>query len=255
MKQREEGTIRIAAVGDLHIQESSEGMIKPALTKVNYEADALLLAGDLTHHGRLEEAAVLLMELSEIEIPIVAVLGNHDFHDGAEGELAKMFTAYGVHVLDGGALELGIGESTLGLTGTKGFGGGFGMRTIPDFGEKILRQMYREAVSEADKLREGLDSLQTDLKVVVLHYAPVRETLQGEPLEIYPFLGTSLLAEPVDQAGADLVVHGHAHHGFETASTTGGVPVRNVAMPLLGQPYRIFRLASKPSQTTSEQLR
>ncbi|MCL4499808.1 MAG: metallophosphoesterase [Chloroflexi bacterium] len=234
--------VNVAAVGDLHIQETSEGMIKPALTRVNKEADLLILAGDLTHHGRLEEAAVLLKELADIDIPIVGVLGNHDFHDGNESELSMLLSGYGIHMLDGGAIELEINGVTIGLTGSKGFGGGFGVRMIPDFGETTLRKMYQEAMFEASKIGEGLDSLETDFKVVVLHYAPIRETLQGEPLEIYPFLGTSLLAEQIDHRGADLVVHGHAHHGFEAATTAGGVPVRNVAMPILGRPYIIYRL-------------
>ncbi|MHB0977496.1 MAG: metallophosphoesterase family protein [Candidatus Aquicultorales bacterium] len=234
--------VRIAAVGDLHVQETSEGMVKPALMRVNEEADCLLLTGDLTHHGRLEEGAVLLRELSAVDVPIIAVLGNHDFHDGNEHELAKLLQGYGVIVLDGGAIHLAIDGVTVGFTGTKGFGGGFGMRTIPDFGERILRTMYREAMGEAAKIGEGLEALEADYRIVILHYAPVRETLQGEPLEIYPFLGTSLMAEPVDRFGADLVLHGHAHHGLETATTARGIQVRNVAMPLLGRPYRVYRL-------------
>ncbi|MCL5291036.1 MAG: metallophosphoesterase [Actinobacteria bacterium] len=225
------------------MQEISAGMIKPALNRVNEEADMLILTGDLTQHGRLGEAAVLLRELSTVDVPIVAVLGNHDFHDGNEGNFAMLLAGYGVIILDGGAIELSINGLTVGLTGTKGFGGGFGMRTIPDFGEQIFKNMYREASFEAAKIGEGLESLETDFKVVVLHYSPVRETLQGEPLEIYPFLGTSILAEPIDRYGADLVIHGHAHHGSEISRTAGGIPVRNVAMPLLGRPYRIYHLA------------
>lgn len=242
--KRGTGTVRIAAIGDLHVQEISEGMVKPAFSRVNEEADALVLAGDLTHHGRLAEGAVLLRELSSIDIPIIAVLGNHDFHDANEREFSMLLSGYGVKVLDGGAIEIKLGGQSVGFTGTKGFGGGFGLRTIPDFGEQIYRSMYREAMLEAAKIGEGLEYLDTDYRVVVLHYSPVRETLQGEPLEIYPFLGTSILAEPIDRHGADLVLHGHAHHGSETAKTPRGVPVRNVAMPLLGRPYRILELGA-----------
>ncbi len=242
------GTVRIAAIGDLHVQEISEGMVKPALSRVNEEADVLVLAGDLTHHGRLAEGAVLLRELSAIDIPIVAVLGNHDYHDANEREFSMLLAGYGVKVLDGGAIEMRIGNRSVGFAGTKGFGGGFGLRTIPDFGERIYRSMYREAMLEAAKIGEGLEYLETDYRVVVLHYSPVRETLQGEPLEIYPFLGTSILAEPIDRHGADLVLHGHAHHGSETAKTPRGVPVRNVSMPLLGRPYRVLELGANPSR-------
>lgn len=234
--------IRIAAVGDLHVQEVSEGMIKPALSRVNQEADILILAGDLTHHGRLSEAAVLLRELSTIDIPIIAVLGNHDYHDGSEGDFSLMLSGYGVKVLDGGSVEFKVNGETVGLTGTKGLGGGFGIRTIPDFGERIYRHLFQEARLEAEKIGGGLERMQTDYKVVAIHYAPIRETLQGEPLEIYPFLGTSILAEPIDRYGADLIIHGHAHHGSETARTARGIPVKNVAMPLLGRPYRVFQL-------------
>ncbi|HET6950960.1 MAG TPA: metallophosphoesterase [Acidimicrobiales bacterium] len=235
---------RIAAVGDLHVGPDSVGRVSAGLTHVAERADVLLLAGDLTRHGATGEAELVAGELAAVALPIVAVLGNHDHHEGEPEQVAAVLREAGVTVLDGTATVVDTGGSTLGIAGAKGFGGGFAGACATAFGEPAMKAFVAEARAEATRLHAALSGLhgRCDRTVALLHYSPVEETLRGERLELYPFLGSYLLAEAVDTAGADLIVHGHAHHGTERGVTPGGVRVRNVAQPVIGHAYRVFDL-------------
>jgi Icc-related predicted phosphoesterase len=233
--------MRIAATADLHFVPSSQTVLRDQLNQVRDEADMLVLAGDLTNYGQPAEMEVLLNAIVRLRVPTVAVLGNHDYESGLEQELMHMMTAEGIKVLDGSAYE----RDGVGFAGTKGFVGGFGRGVLTAFGEPEVKTFVRASIDEALKLERGLSQLRTSKRVVVLHYSPIAETANGEPREIFPFLGTSRLAEVIDRHGADLVLHGHAHHGTLEGKTTAGVPVRNVAITLLQAQnppavYRIF---------------
>ena len=233
--------MRIAAVADLHYTPQSYDKIREPMMRVRDEADVLVLAGDLTNYGRPAEMDSLLTMLVRLRIPIVAVLGNHDFESGQQEELLKMMTGEGVKVLDGSGYE----RAGVGFAGTKGFLGGFGRGTLTAFGEPEVKSFVQVSVDEAMKLERAMSQLRTERRVVVVHYAPISATVQGEPLEIYPYLGNSRLSEVVDRHGANLMLHGHAHHGSPDGKTTGGIPVHNVALPILQTsglttPYRLF---------------
>jgi Icc-related predicted phosphoesterase len=215
---------------------------------VKESADMLLIAGDLTDYGRPDEAQVLARELSAMRIPVVAVLGNHDVESGKESEVTQVLADAGVVVLDGDAREiLGVG-----IAGVKGFGGGFGKRALAPWGEAIVKLFVREAVEEALKLEKALARLRTQRLIVLLHYSPVQQTVEGEPQEIYPFLGSSRLEDPINRYPVSLVFHGHAHQGQPEGTTTGGVPVYNVSMSLLTRafpdrpPFRLFEVPAGP---------
>jgi Icc-related predicted phosphoesterase len=222
--------IRVAAAGDLHCRDIDHGRFRQFVKQVNDEADILLLCGDLTDHGRPEEAAVLAEELSALRVPAVAVLGNHDYECGKETELVHALQKVNVRCLDGDAY---VFEKTLGIAGVKGFGGGYGRATLQAFGEGHTKAFVQEAVSEALKLEMALGRMDLPKKIVIMHYSPVVETIEGENPEIRAFLGSSRLSRPVDDYGADAVFHGHAHHGSLRGRTEKGIPVFNVAMPLL----------------------
>jgi uncharacterized protein len=233
--------MRIAAVADLHFSPQAYDRIRDPMNRVRDEADVLVLAGDLTNFGKREEMESLLNALVRLRIPIVAVLGNHDYESGQASELMQMMTAEGVKVLDGTAYE----RDGVGFAGTKGFIGGFGRGLLTAFGEPEVKQFVQAGIDEALKLERALAQLRTEKRVIVLHYAPIAQTVQGEPSEIYPFLGSSRLIEVVDRHGANLVVHGHAHHGSPEGKTTAGIPVYNVALHILqsldsAKPYRVF---------------
>jgi Icc-related predicted phosphoesterase len=234
--------VRFAAVADLHFgrHEPAEAL-KPLLEDIAARADALLLCGDLTDHGQPDEARTLARELRQrLRIPIVAVLGNHDHESLQAAELRSILTDAGVTVLDGEACEvLGVG-----VAGVKGFCGGFGARTLGAWGEAMIKQFVQEAISEALKLETALARLATPHRLAMLHYAPVVSTVEGEPLEIYPFLGSSRLEEPLGRYPVTAVFHGHAHHGRPEGRTSRGVPVYNVSLPLLRrvQPEQPFRV-------------
>ena len=234
--------IRIAAVGDVHVAEDSDERFEPWIESVHAEADALLLAGDLTRSGRPAEGARLARELSRIKIPVVAVLGNHDYQMDGDREITGMLRDAGVHVLEGSSVVIPVGPLKLGVAGTKGFGGGFAGACGSDFGEPEMKAFIRYSKRLADTLRVELAKLETDVRVALVHYAPVADTLEGERREIYPFLGSYLLAEAVDASGADLVLHGHAHAGREVGVTPRGIPVRNVARHVIRRPYKIYQL-------------
>ncbi len=234
--------IRIAAVGDVHAQTGNVQMLNAGFAAIHTKADVLAIAGDLTAHGLAKEAGELVYALKDVKIPVIVVLGNHDYHMGQQGDIRRVLEKGGITVLDGETTVIEAGGFRAGFIGTKGFGGGFGIRALPDFGEAIFREMYREGVKEAERIRHGLETLTTDFRIVLLHYSPIKDTLFGEPPEVYAFLGASIMAEPIDKLGADLVLHGHAHYGTEKGMTAGGVPVRNVAMPTMGRPYSIYPL-------------
>lgn len=232
--------IRVAAVGDIHAGEDSAETLHEHLASVPERADVLLVAGDLTKSGRLPEAEVLCSELQALDVQTVAVLGNHDHHSNQPERITEMLRDVGVVVLEGDAAQIDTVNGTVGIAGVKGFGGGFAGANGTDFGEPEMKAFIRHTKERADALEQALASLRTSVRIAITHYSPVRETLQGEPLEIYPFLGSYLLAEAVDRVGADLVVHGHAHRGSEHGITPGGVNVRNVAQPVIRQGYAVY---------------
>jgi Icc-related predicted phosphoesterase len=235
--------IRIAAVGDVHVGLDSAGRLRPGLDGLADRADLLLLAGDLTHRGRPEEAGVLVGELDGVGVPVVAVLGNHDYHTDQEAAVTEVLERAGIRVLEGDAVVVSSGGRRVGVAGSKGFGGGFAGACASDFGEPEMRTFVGTTKRLAKGLEQALDGLDADRRIALLHYSPVAETLAGETPEIFAFLGSYLLAEAVDRAGADLVLHGHAHRGSRSGTTPGGVPVRNVAAPVIGAPYELFCFA------------
>jgi Icc-related predicted phosphoesterase len=235
--------IRIAAVGDLHYGEGSQGILRPGLEHLPDRADLLLLAGDLTRRGKPEEVQILADELRGVPIPMIAVLGNHDYHAGREAEVRRVLEAAGVRVLEGEGTIVDVDGVRVAIAGTKGFGGGFRGAHGSDFGEPEMKAFVGHTKKLSDRLEEALTGLDdADLRIALLHYSPIEGTLEGERLEIYPFLGSYLMAEAVDNAGADLVLHGHAHHGSEKGRTPAGIPVRNVAQPLIRHAYNVYTL-------------
>src|ERR1700694_1286623 len=236
-----QNAMRIAATADIHFSPSLHNVLHDQLSRVRDEADVLVLAGDLTNYGQPEEMEPLLNVVVRSRVPLVAVLGNNDYESGKQAELMRMMTAAGIKVLDGSAYE----RDGVGFAGTKGFVGGFGRGMLTAFGEPEIKTFVRAGIDEAVKLERAMSQLRTQKRVVVLHYSPIAATVEGEAPGIFPFRGTSRLAEVVDRHGADLVLHGHAHHGKLDGKTTGGVPVHNVAITLLQSQtpstvYRIF---------------
>lgn len=221
--------MRVAAVGDVHCAKISSGQLQRLFGAVASHADVLLLCGDLTQEGRPEEALVLAGELKAAEVPVLAVLGNHDFEADAPGAVTEILEAAGVVVLDGRAWE----KDGVGFAGVKGFGGGFGEGSLAPWGEPTLKRFVEETIGEALKLERALASLRTSRRVAFMHYAPIAATIAGEPNEIWPFLGSSRLEEPLDRYQVGATFHGHAHRGTLEGRTRGGRPVYNVALPLL----------------------
>ena len=249
-----ESVVRVAALADLHCTKTSQGAFQPLFARITDAADILLLAGDLTDYGLPDEAQVLAKELTALRVPAAAVLGNHDMESGKSDEVRKIVSDAGVTMLDGDACEL----KGVGIAGVKGFGGGFGQRALGPWGETIIKQFVREAVDEALKLEAAFARLRrTGSLIALLHYSPVAATVEGEPLEIYPFLGSSRLEEPIGRYPVSLVLHGHAHRGQLQGATKGGVPVYNVSMPLLTRtfadrpPFRVFEVKVADSAQTA----
>jgi Icc-related predicted phosphoesterase len=251
--------VRVGAVGDLHYTKTSQGVLQSVFEQAGRLADVLLLAGDLTDFGHVEEAHVLARDLkATVKIPVVAVLGNHDYEAGKAAEVADVMREAGVTVLDGDACEV----RGVGVGGTKGFLGGFGRGTLEAWGEVEVKRLVKAAVDEALKLERALTRLRTPSKVALVHYAPVRTTVEGEPPEIWAFLGCGRLEEPINRYGVTAVVHGHAHRGAAEGRTTTGIPVYNVALPLLrrtrpdGPPLRVLELpageAAAPSSAVPQ---
>ncbi len=244
--------VRLAAVGDLHYGKGSRGSLQPLCAAlVKAEADILLLLGDLTDYGLPDEAAELARELvGGVKIPIVAVLGNHDFESGAVNDVSRILTDAGIHLLDGATVEI----QGIGFAGVKGFAGGFGRGVLGPWGEEIVKRFVHEAVNEALKLESALARLRTETRIALLHYAPIAETVEGEPREIWPYLGCGRLEEPLSRYQVTAVFHGHAHHGAAQGTTSNGTPVYNVSLPLLmaenpEQPMRVLDVPRSPSST------
>jgi len=233
--------IRVAAVGDLHVGDECAVAVPMAeLAHVAEDADVLLLAGDLTKCGSHAEAACLARTIAAVGVPVLGVLGNHDYQSDEAPAVAAVLREAGMHLLEDGPRVVDVRGARIGIAGSKGFGGGFLGACGSDFGEPEMKAFIRTTQTLAAKLERDLAGLDADVRIAVLHYSPIPETLQGERLEIYPFLGSYLLAEAIDRAGADLVVHGHAHGGTERGVTPGGVPVRNVAQPVLKRAYAVY---------------
>jgi Icc-related predicted phosphoesterase len=223
------GMVRVAAMGDVHCTRTSSGTLAPLFMEAAEQADVLLLAGDLTDYGLPEEARVLARELSGVKIQVLAVLGNHDCESGKEEEVVQILSEAGVRLLDGDAVEI----DGVGFAGVKGFGGGFGRRTLEPWGEAATKAFVHEAIGETLKLERALARLRTPQRVALLHYAPVEATVEGEPREIFPFLGSSRLEEPLNRYQVTMAFHGHAHRGAPEGRTSTGIPVFNVALPLM----------------------
>ncbi|MEV5518035.1 metallophosphoesterase [Streptomyces flaveolus] len=239
--------IRVAAVGDIHMGLDSQGLLRPAFETLPDCADLLLLAGDLTRHGTPEEARVVAREVRGLPVPVVAVLGNHDHHDEQPEKVTAILQDAGVTVLEGEATVVECAGNRVGIAGTKGFGGGFVGRSAGEFGEPVMKEFVRTTRRSADSLHAALKELDDQgcaVRVALTHFSPVADTLAGEPPEIHPFLGSYLLAEAIDTAGADLAVHGHAHLGTEHGMTSGGVRVRNVAQPVIRRAFNVYQLGA-----------
>jgi Icc-related predicted phosphoesterase len=237
--------MRVAAVADVHCKKSSQGAFQALFAAMAGAADVILLCGDVTDLGLAEEARVLVKELASAgTTPVVAVLGNHDYESGEVDQVMSILGEAGVSVLDGGAVEI----QGVGFAGAKGLGGGFGQRALQPWGEDIMKRFVREAIDEALKIETALAKLRTAQQVVALHYSPIRDTVEGEPPEIFAFLGSSRLEEPLLRYPVSVVFHGHAHRGRPEGRTRNGVPVYNVCLPLLGdldreRPFRVVDLA------------
>jgi Icc-related predicted phosphoesterase len=249
--------VRIAAMSDVHVTKTSQGTLAPYVAQVAERADVLVLCGDLTDYGLPEEGRVLVKELALLRLPIIAVLGNHDYEADRQQELIQMLTDAGVTLLDGESYE----THGIGFAGVKGFCGGFGRGVLGSWGEPAVKAFVKEAVDEALKLETALARLRTPHKIGVLHYAPVRATVEGEPLEIFPYLGCGRLEEPLTRYRVDAVFHGHAHNGTLEGHLANGTPVYNVAMPLFKRrvpdqpPFRIVEIdtdAPAPGVETEE---
>jgi Icc-related predicted phosphoesterase len=250
--------VRVAAVSDIHYSKDSHGVMQPLFAQITESADVLVIAGDLTDYGLPEEAKVLARDLTTtVQVPIVAVLGNHDYESGQEAELLKIMSDAGVKMLDGDTFE----THGVGFAGVRGFCGGFGRGALGAWGEPIIKQFVHEAVNEALKLEAALARLHTDHRIAILHYAPIRDTVDGEPLEIYPFLGSSRLEEPLSRFEVTAVFHGHAHKGKPEGTTSKGIPVFNVAYPVLKACYpdrpafKLFEVrTAKPADVADPQI-
>ena len=243
--------VRVAAVGDIHYSRASRGAIQPIFDNIGQRADILVLCGDLTDYGLPEEAQTLASDLrATVSIPIVAVLGNHDFESGQADEVRQVMTEAGVTVLQGDSCEI----KGIGFAGVKGFAGGFGRGALGPWGEPAIKAFVNEALSEALQLETALARLRTPHRIAVLHYAPIQATVEGEPPAIFPWLGCGRLEEPLNRLPVTAVVHGHAHHGAPEGRTTAGLPVYNVSLSLLRAtfpdqpPYRVLEIPVTPAE-------
>ncbi|HYT68064.1 MAG TPA: metallophosphoesterase [Vicinamibacterales bacterium] len=248
--------VRIAAIGDLHYGRTTPpGSLQPLFAQINDSADILVLCGDLTDYGLAEEARALVKELTPtVKIPIVTVLGNHDYESNQQSEIFQILKDAGIATLDGETTEI----HGIGFAGIKGFAGGFGRRALGPWGEEIIKRFVHEAVDEALKLESALARLRNDRIIVLLHYAPIQGTVDGEPCDIYPFLGCSRLEDPITRFPVSAVFHGHAHHGAAEGRTRTNVPVYNVSATLMREvfperPFRLFEIG--PTQPATAERR
>jgi Icc-related predicted phosphoesterase len=244
--------IRIAAAGDVHFGPDSAGSLRPHLEHLGERADLLLLAGDLTRSGAAAEARVLAAELAGLTVPVLAVLGNHDHHQDQQEQVRAVLEAAGIRVLEGETATFSFGGRSVGVAGVKGFGGGFAGACATEFGELEMKVFVRHSHQTAESLEAALRRLETEVRVALVHYAPVEATLEGERLELYPLLGSYLLADAADRAGADLIVHGHAHGGQEKGCTPGGIPVRNAAQPVIRRAYALYTISDHAASRRHE---
>jgi Icc-related predicted phosphoesterase len=235
--------IRIAAVSDLHFTLDKRGQLATRFADVSERADILLLPGDLTDNGTPEEAHAFAAEFERVSIPILAVLGNHDFAARSTNDLISILGSYGIKVLDGDSAQFRVGDETVGIAGVRGFRGGFGEEMLDEVTEPETEMWVNSAKREAEKLEATLRALETRYRVAMTHYAPIRATIEGEHPETYPFYGSSRLCEAVERAGADLFVHGHSHKGTHTGRTPSGIPVYNVAAKVIDVPYVVLELS------------
>lgn len=251
-------TVRIAALGDLHFgRTTAAGSLQPLLNQISQSADVLALCGDLTDYGLAEEARALVREISgSPKIPTVAVLGNHDYESNQQDEIRKILADVGIVTLDGDTTEI----CGVGFAGVKGFAGGFGRRALGPWGEDIIKRFVREALDEALKLESALARLRNEHMIALLHYAPIQATVEGEPCDIFPFLGCSRLEDPITRFPVTAVFHGHAHHGQPEGRTRTNVPVFNVSMSLMRQhhperPFALLEITSGADADQSERRR
>ena len=244
-----DGKLRVAAIGDLHVMENSVAPYRDLFAEIGNAADVLVLCGDLTNFGRTSEAEILAEDIRACSIPVVGVLGNHDYECGQPEEVARILHEAGMTVLDEQAVEI----EGVGFAGVKGFCGGFGRGALGPWGEEAVKRFVNEAVQEALKLESALARLRTAVRIVLLHYAPIAATVAGEPPEIFPYLGSSRLEEPLGRLGVTAIFHGHAHRGTAEGRTAAGTPVYNVALPLLTrlfpeQPLKILEVTVSPEE-------
>lgn len=249
------GVVRVAAVGDLHCGKASQGAFHPFFAQVAEAADLLVLCGDLTDYGLPEEAEILVKEMTPLaKIPVIGVLGNHDYESGRQDEVRKILTGAGVTLLDGESCEI----HGIGFAGAKGFAGGFGRATLGAWGEHAVKHFVQEALDETLKFESALARLKTLRRIALLHYAPIRQTVEGEPLEIFPWLGCSRLEEPLVRYPVDAVFHGHAHHGHPEGRARGDIPVYNVSMSLMQRffpeqpPFRLMEIPAEGFREASQ---
>lgn len=237
-------TLRIAAMSDVHYGKVLTDSLQPVYRELSQQADVLLMCGDITDYGLPDEAQIAVQELRSVNIPIIAVLGNHDYESSQQSEVRSVLSDAGIKVLDGESAEI----NGVGFAGAKGFCGGFGRRTLEPWGEQMMKMFVKEALDETLKLETALARLRTPQRIVLLHYAPVQATVEGEPPEIYAFLGSSRLEDPIERHGASAVFHGHAHRGAPEGKTRSGIPVFNVSLSLMRKtfpdrpPFRIFEV-------------
>jgi Icc-related predicted phosphoesterase len=242
--------VRIAAAGDIHVREATRDDVAAAFAGAAATVDAILLAGDLTTHGEPEQARVLADACRPLDVPVITVLGNHDWHANRRDELVAVLEDAGIVVLDPGMVTLELGGCDVAVVGAKGFIGGFAGSHLPDFGEPILRSVYAQCTAEVEALDRGLrDAAVCSIRIVLLHYAPTVETIRGERRDIWAFLGTDRLAAPIVEHDPHLVLHGHAHGGT-FAGSIGEVPVYNVSVPVIGRDFSLFELTGAAAATT-----
>lgn len=235
--------LKIAALGDIHMKETLVGVLKPIFQEIAQKTNILLLCGDLTDHGYIEEAEMLSHELEGINLTILAVLGNHDYTSGHDEEIRRILSPRFLTILDKEPFEI----NGVSFVGTKGFGGGFDEHLLSPFGEQEIKDFVQTAVTEELKLEEQLSQTDCQKKVVVLHYSPIKDTVIGEPEEIFPFMGSSRLAGPIERFKASVAFHGHAHHGTHQGRTIQGIPVYNVCFSIMQkinpqQPYLFYEI-------------
>jgi Icc-related predicted phosphoesterase len=233
--------LTVASIGDLHVKEDQPRSFRELFGEMSQKAGALVLCGDLTDTGKPKEAEMLAEDLRACSVPVIGVLGNHDYESEQADKVAEILKGAGVHLLDGQSCEV----EGVGFVGVKGFIGGFGRRMLSAFGESSIKSLVAESLNEAMRLENAMRTVRSERAMVVLHYAPIPETAEGEPLEIFPFLGSSRLAETIDRFKVSAVVHGHAHRGKYQGRTPGGAPVYNVAQMIekpTGRPYALIEV-------------